>query len=100
MTEWLYKATPAMVSLEATRSLAVENQFICKAAHKEGGTLASNVQHVKYDDIIHAALHTILKLAARSFATAIFRKNVSSRSILRCSSRGVISSANANDKDL
>lgn len=53
MTEWFYKATPARVSYEETRSLAVDDGFICRSAHETNGTRADNTQHVRFGDLIH-----------------------------------------------
>jgi hypothetical protein len=53
MTEWFYKATPARVSFEETRDLALNDGFICRSAFEDNTSRADNTQHVQFRDIIH-----------------------------------------------
>lgn len=53
MTEWFYKATPTKVSFEETRSLAVDDGFLCRSAFETNHTKADNASKVRHHDIIH-----------------------------------------------
>ena len=55
MSEWLYKATTAIASLDETRTFAVDDGFLCKAHYESGGRQqkADLVDQVHHHDIIH-----------------------------------------------
>lgn len=53
MTDWFYKATPTKVSFEDTRSLAVNEGFLCRSAFETNGSRADNTQYVNFGDLLH-----------------------------------------------
>ena len=54
MTEWFYKATPTKVSFEHTRSLALEEGFLCRSAYEaKNNSYADNVRNVDFGHLLH-----------------------------------------------